>query len=213
MPGSPITVLIAGPHAVRRDALSRALRRCELLHIVAVAGDAREAMARIRTRRPAVAVVESDLDGRDGAELARDVREAGLPTRVVLLTHTGGAETLVRGIALGAATAVPAGVGVRELCATVVAVGRGETRLPSVLQEQFVSAVRARWVGEPPSLTTRQQEVLELIADGLTGPQIAERLIVSHATVKTHLEKLYENLGVSDRAAAVAVAMRSGILV
>lgn len=212
MPDAATTVLVVGPVAGRRRTLTRELSMRPGLRIVGEAGDAQEAMAEIRGRKPQVAVVEYELPGRDGAELARDVRDAGLATRVVLLSSSGRTETLVRGIAFGAATAVPVTAGMHELYAAIVAVGRGRTRLPPVLQDEFVKSLRARWVEESPSLTRRQQEVLELVAEGLSAPRIAEQLGLSLATVKSHLENLYGNLGVADRASAVAVAMRAGIL-
>jgi two-component system nitrate/nitrite response regulator NarL len=93
-----------------------------------------------------------------------------------------------------------------------VVVSRGETILPGEVQAGLADAIRSHAAPARIQLTPREQQVLEGLARGLSAPQIAAELHVSPATVKTHLKTLYEKLGVSDRAAAVAEAMRSGLI-
>jgi two-component system nitrate/nitrite response regulator NarL len=95
----------------------------------------------------------------------------------------------------------------------IAAVARGRTVIDPELQAGVFEQVRIRGTEDDrPILTAREREVLTLMAEGLTGPQIAERLIVALPTVKTYQARLYEKLGVSERAAAVAEAMRRGLL-
>jgi len=99
-----------------------------------------------------------------------------------------------------------------EICAAVVAAADGDTVLAPSVQAGLVSELRARELGERTELTPRELEVLRLVAEGLTSPQIAERLQIRSSTVKTHVQNLFEKLGVSDRAAAVAAGMRRGLV-
>jgi two-component system, NarL family, nitrate/nitrite response regulator NarL len=91
-------------------------------------------------------------------------------------------------------------------------VSRGEVVLPEEVQAGLAAAIRSHAQPGRPALSRREHEVLVLIAEGLTAPAVGARLHVSPATVKTHLKTLYEKLGVSDRAAAVAEAMRRGLI-
>jgi two-component system nitrate/nitrite response regulator NarL len=101
----------------------------------------------------------------------------------------------------------------QEICDAIAAVARGGTAFAPEVQEGLQSAVRDRGrTAGSPSLTEREHQVLRFVADGLTAPQIAERINLSPATVKSHLHTLYEKLGVSDRAAAVAEGMRRGLV-
>ena len=202
------TVLIADRDPAQRGVIARVLRAAGNLDVVGEAGSAHAALSTIRDLQPDVALVECDLPGLDPGEVLRSAS----PTRVVFVTGNGSVEPLVRGLELGAAGGVSKAASAAELRALVTAAGRGETRLPSAVQEALVERIRTQTSAEAPRLTARQQQVLELVARGLSGPQIAKELVLSPATVKTHLEKLYENLGVTDRAAAVAVAMRTGVL-
>lgn len=205
-----ITVLIADRDPAQRGVIARVLHAAGDTEVVGEAGTAHGALSAIRELRPDVALVECDLPGLDLPELLRSV---ALPTRVVLVTANGSVDPLIRGLELGAAGGVSKTSSAAELRALVSAAGRGETRLPGAVQQALVDRVRTHSAANgAPKLTARQQQVLELVAEGLSGPQIARELVLSPATVKTHLEKLYENLGVADRAAAVAVAMRTGVL-
>jgi two-component system nitrate/nitrite response regulator NarL len=207
---SRITVLIADRDPAQRGVIARVLHAAGDIEVVGEAGSTHGALSTIRELRPDVALVECDLPGLDVGELLRSV---ALPTRVVLVTANGSVEPLIRGLELGAAGGVSKTSSAAELRALVAAAARGETRLPGAVQQALVDRVRTHSsANDAPKLTARQQQVLELVAEGLSGPQIAKELVLSPATVKTHLEKLYENLGVTDRAAAVAVAMRTGVL-
>jgi two-component system nitrate/nitrite response regulator NarL len=99
-----------------------------------------------------------------------------------------------------------------EICDAIVAVGAGETVIPPEMQSHIAEEIRRRAVRQRPVLTERETEILRLTSGGASAPVIAGRLGLSPGTVKSHLRHVYEKLGVSDRAAAVAEAMRRGVL-
>jgi two-component system nitrate/nitrite response regulator NarL len=212
VPPSRATVFVADDHPVFREGLVRAIRSRPELDLVGEAGDGREALEGIRELEPAVALLDVKMSGLDGTQVAHAVRRDNLNTRVVLISAHAPSDLIYRAIALGAAAYVSKEASRDEICDTVAAVARGETRLTPEVQAELVRQIQMRSVDERPVLSPREREVLILIAEGLSAPDAAGRLHVSTATVKTHLQGLYEKLEVSDRAAAVAKAMRLGLL-
>lgn len=206
------TVLVADDHPVFRDGLVRALRTRSEFEVVAEVGDGRAALDEIRRSAPEVALLDVKMPGIDGLRLAHAIARDKLPTRVVLVSAHATPEVVYRAISLGAAAYVSKEASREEICDTVAAVARGETRLSAEIQQDLVAQIRVRSREGGPALSPREREVLVLVADGLSAPDIAGRLHLSTATIKTHLQSLYEKLGVSDRAAAVARAMRIGLL-
>ena len=212
MPLERTTVLVADDHPVFRDGLTRALRSRPEFDVVGEARDGREALELIRELDPAVALLDVKMPGLDGAAVAQSLRRDGHATRVVLISAHAPSDLVYRAIPLGAAAYLSKEASREEICDTVAAVARGETRLAPEIQSELIRQIQMRAVEDRPALSPREREVLGLIADGLSAPDIAKQLFLSPATVKTHLQSLYEKLGVSDRAAAVATAMRLGLL-
>jgi two-component system nitrate/nitrite response regulator NarL len=212
MPREKATVFVADDHPVFREGLVRALRSRAEFDVVGEAGEGRAALDEIRKLVPAVALLDVKMPGLDGTQIAHALKRDGLETRVVLLSAHAPSDLIYRAIAMGAAAFVSKEASRDEICDTVAAVGRGETRLTPDVQAELVRQIQMRAVEDRPALSPREREVLVMIAEGLSAPDVAGRLQVSPATVKTHLQTLYEKLGVSDRAAAVARAMRLGLL-
>jgi two-component system nitrate/nitrite response regulator NarL len=212
MPSARVTVFVADDHPVFREGLTRAIRSRPALEIVGEAGDGREALEEIRRLAPDVALLDVKMPGLDGTEVAHAIKRDRLSTRVVLLSAHAPSDVIYRAISLGAAAFVSKEASRDEICDTVAAVARGETRLTPEVQSELVRQIQMRAVEDRPVLSPREREVLVLIAEGLSAPDVAGRLHVSPATVKTHLQSLYEKLEVSDRAAAVARSMRLGLL-
>jgi two-component system, NarL family, nitrate/nitrite response regulator NarL len=206
------TVFVADDHPVFREGLIRAIRSRAEFEVVGESGDGREALDEIRRLEPAVALLDVKMPGLDGTQVAHALKRDNVATRVVLISAHAPSELIYRAISLGAAAYVSKEASRDEICDTVAAVARGETRLAPDVQAELVRQIQMRAVGDRPVLSPREREVLVMIADGLSAPDVAARLHVSPATVKTHLQSLYEKLGVSDRAAAVARAMRLGLL-
>jgi len=213
MPPARVTVLIADDHPLFRDGIARAIRARPDLELVAEVGDGREALERIRELAPAVAVLDLRLPGLDGLAILNAVRRDGLPTRILTLSAAEEGSMVHAAVSGGAAGYLSKRADRSAVCDAVAAIARGESVLEPGLERGLLEEVRARGVAdERPVLTPRETEILRLIADGLSTPAIGRELFVSTATVKTHVGHLYEKLGVSDRAAAVAEAMRRGLL-
>ena len=195
-----------------RDGVARAIGARPELELVGSACDGRAALAAIGAHRPDVAVVDGGLAGVDGDRVLNAVARDGLGTRVVLIAARPEPHDVYAALVDGAAGYLTKEADARELCDAITAVARGGTVLAPELQEAVAGEIRLRAERERPVMSRRERQTLKLIADGLSAPAIARTLHLSTATVKTHLQHIYEKLGVSDRAAAVAEAMRRGLL-
>ena len=196
-------VVIADDHPVYRRGLAEALRACPELEVVGEAEDGAGALAELRRLAPDVAVVDLQLPDMDGIAVAETAGREGLATRVVILSARQERVLVERALAAGVCAYLPKVGPATHLCDTLLAVARGH--LPAGTRAAADVAGR-------PALTRRELEVLRLTADGRSAPEIAQALALSTATVKTHLQHVYEKLGVSERAAAVAQAIRLGLL-
>jgi two-component system nitrate/nitrite response regulator NarL len=213
MPPARVRTVVADDHPLFREGIERAVRERPDLELVASSADGREALKQIRELEPAVAVLDLRLPGLDGLQVLNAVTRDGLPTRVLFLSASGDPELVYRAVQGGAAGYFLKEADRQAILDAIAAAARGSTVIDPALQAGVFDQIRMRGTGEDrPVLTAREREVLALMAEGLSGPQIAERLIVAVPTVKTHQARLYEKLGVSERAAAVAEAMRRGLL-
>ncbi len=207
-----VRVFVADDHPVYREGLVRAVRDRPELELVGQSGDGRAALPAIRTLLPDVAVLDVRMPGLAGPDVLNAIVREHLPTRVVFLSAHLDAELVYRAIAMGAAAYLSKEADRAEIFDAVAAVARGQTVLAPAIMSGLAAQIQLREARHRPVLSPREQEILRLIADGGSTPEIARRLQLSPSTVKSHLQSLYEKLGVSDRAAAVASAMRSGLL-
>lgn len=195
------------------DGLVRAIRdERPDLELVGTAQDGDEALHQIRELRPDVAIVEHDLPLLSGVRVLTAVRRDALATRVLFLSAHTDSGTVYAAIAAGAAGWLTKDANRHEIGDAVAAVHRGQTVLSPAVQAGVVDEIATRAGTEPPPLTTRERDVLALVASGRTVNGVAGELQMSRATVKTHLQHLYEKLGVSSQAAAVAEAIRRGFM-
>ncbi|MEA2333477.1 MAG: two-component system, NarL family, nitrate/nitrite response regulator NarL [Thermoleophilaceae bacterium] len=207
-----VRVLAADSHPLYREAITRAIRERPELELVGEARDGREALDAIGAQRPDVAVIDRTLPGLSGDQILNAVARDGLATRVVLIAAEPDPGLVYAAIANGAAGYLTKDADAREICDTITAVARGKTVLSAELQTGIAGEIRIRAVHDRPFLSDRERDVLKLVAEGLTAPQIGRTLCFSTSTVKTHLHHIYEKLGVGERAAAVAEGMRRGLL-
>ncbi len=205
-------VLAADGQPLYRDALARAIRERPELELVGQAGDGRAALEAIGSAQPDVALIDRTLTGLSGDQVLNAVARDGFRTRVVLIAAKPEPGDVYAALADGAAGYLTKDADARELCDAITAVARGKTVLASELQAGVAGEIRLRAPHDRPVMSDRERETLTLIAEGLSAPQIGRTLHLSTATVKTHLQHIYEKLGVSERAAAVAEAMRRGLL-
>lgn len=180
--------------------------------VVAQAENGREALEAIREHEPDVAVIDYRLPELDGSQIANAVTRDGLPTRVLILSAFSDSALVYRAIEQGASGYLPKEARQVEILDAVLACARGETVVPPALATGLADELRRHAAGHGPLLTERESQVLTLMAQGMSVPAIANELVIGATTVKTHVGHLYEKLGVSDRAAAVAEAMRRGLI-
>ena len=211
-PMERVRVLIAEEHPLYREGVVRAVKERPELELIAEAADGRQALKLIKDLKPDVAVLDVKMPELDGLQVANAVSRDGLDTRVLMLSAFIDRQIVFQAVAAGAAGYLSKEADRREITDAILAVHRGGTVLAPAVQAGVAAEVRARWRRDVPSLSERERQVLELIAEGLSAPEIGRRLYLSPATVKSHLQSLYDKLGVSDRAAAVAEAMRTGLL-
>jgi two-component system, NarL family, nitrate/nitrite response regulator NarL len=207
-----LRVLIADDHPLYRQALERAIKERPDLELVAACEDGRDALEQIGSLEPEVAIVDVRMPGLDGLKIVGATKRDRISTRIVLLTGYEDAAAAYRALAAGAAGYVSKTSDTTELCDTIVAAARGDTVIAPQFAAGIATEIQLRERSDRPALTNRETEVLRLLAEGGTAQKIGDALHLSEATIKTHLHNLYDKLDVSDRAAAVATAMRWGLL-
>ncbi|MER6203295.1 response regulator transcription factor [Streptomyces sp. NPDC001586] len=207
-----VRVVVGDDHPVYREGIVSALTGSGRIEVVAAVGDGRTALEAIREHLPAVALLDYRMPELDGLEVAHAVARDELQTRVLLLSATTESDVVYRAVQEGAAGYLSKGADRDDIVAAVMACAKGESVLPPELVTGLASEVRSRARSEEPLLSARERQVLQMIAQGLSVPDMAKELYLAPTTVKTHLRRLYEKLGVSDRGAAVAKAMRTHLL-
>jgi two-component system, NarL family, nitrate/nitrite response regulator NarL len=207
-----VRVMIADDHPMFRGGLAQEIREHPRLELISEASTGTDALRQIREFRPDVAILDLKMPGIDGADIARRLREEQSPTRVLVLSAFRASRDVYSALESGADGYILKDSDRDEICDAALALHRGEVVVPRQLQTELVSEIRARADDGRPLLSGREREVLRLTAKGLTSQKIGDELFIAPTTVKTHLHHLYEKLGVSDRAAMVAEAMRRGLL-
>jgi two-component system nitrate/nitrite response regulator NarL len=208
----PVRVFVADDHPMFRASVARAVQMHPLLTLSGEAEDGRSALDAIRELCPDVAVVDLRMPGLDGSQIAEAVRNESLTTRIVLLSGHLQGDAVYDALQRGASGVLSKLADSSSLTDAILAVARGQTVIAPEIQDAVATAIQMRSRNDQPPLTEREREVLAGVADGGSVASIAVALHLSPSTVKTHLEHLYRKLGVSDRAAAVAEAMRRGVL-
>jgi two-component system, NarL family, nitrate/nitrite response regulator NarL len=211
--GERTSVLLADDHPVYLDGLAGAVAADPGLELVASCGDGREALERIRELEPDVAALDLMLPTLTATAVLQELDGGtGTGTRVLVLSAYAEAQAVFDAIQAGARGYIPKSWPRARICDAIGTVAAGHTVFAEEVQDGIGEEIRRRGAVAQERLTTRDREILNLLAEGLTSPQIAKRLYLSVSTIKTHQHSLYEKLGVADRAAAVAAAMRRGLI-
>jgi two-component system, NarL family, nitrate/nitrite response regulator NarL len=205
-------VYVADDHPMFLEAIVDALDACPGLEVVGSARNGRDAAAGVVDLEPDVAVLDMRLRGISGQQVLDVAVERGLRTRFLFLSAHVESDIVFGALARGAAGYLSKEVDRQTICEAVVAVAGGETVLSPDAQRNLAGAIRERSAVERPMLTPREHAVLSLAAEGHSTREIAARLSVASATVKTHLQSIYTKLDVPDRTSAVASAIRRGML-
>ncbi len=208
--GGSVRVLVADDHPAMRGALARLVGDDDRLELVGEAADGEQTVVMIDALRPAVALLDVRMPKLDGLQVLRDVIANRSPVRILLISGSDDSETAHEAIALGAAGFLSKDAEEAEISDAIVEVARGRSVLSPALQSGLLELIRER--NGQARLSVRERQLLELAAEGLTTAEIAARLFLSPNTVKTYWQRLYDKLGVGDRASAVAEALRRGLL-
>ncbi|MEQ8718103.1 MAG: response regulator transcription factor [Acidimicrobiales bacterium] len=204
-----ITLVVADDHPIVRGGIVSLLAAESDMEIVAEAGNGLEAVAAALHHRPSAILMDLRMPELDGVAAIEEIRSQWPDAAIVVLTTYDTDEAIVRAIEAGATGYLLKDAPSEDLVDAVRRAAAGETVLAPPVAKRLVDRVRDPMAA---ALSVREIEVLREVASGNTNAQIAGRLHISQATVKTHLIHIYDKLGVTDRAAAVAAAYDSGIL-
>ena len=204
-----IRVVVADDHPIVRQGVVALLEDEPDIEVVADVADGRAALAAVLAEDPDVVLMDLRMPQMDGVEATRAVRERRPDVAVLVVTTYDTDEAIVRAVEAGAAGYMLKDSPTEELVDAVRRAATGETVLAPPITKRL--AERTHKVS-PDALTSREIDVLREVAGGNTNAEIAERLHIGEATVKTHLIHIYDKLAVSDRAAAVARAYEKGFL-
>ena len=221
-----IRVLVADDQAVVRDGVVLLLTSAEDIEVVGQAGDGNEAVRLAVAERPDVALVDLRMPGLDGAQVTAEVLAAGVGTRVLILTTFADDDAVMPALRAGALGYLTKDATGEAVLAAVRDVAAGRTVLDPAVQRRLVQLVvtvpeapaavpapsSATLPAEAEGLTRREVDVVRLLAKGLNNRQVAHELVVSQATVKTHLNHVLAKLALDDRGALIAWAWRFGLV-
>ena len=209
-----IRVLLAEDHHLVRAGLRALLDPVPDIEVVGEAGDGREALALLKNKPADVAILDISMPGMNGLEAAVRMADDAPTTKVVILTMHSNEEYVLRALRAGVAGFLLKDAGTAELEGAIRAVVRGETYLSPGVSKKVVEGYLGRSGNVHPldSLTPRQREVLQLIAEGYSTKQIAGLLGVGVKTIETHRTQLMDRLGIHEIAGLVRYAVRVGLV-
>jgi DNA-binding NarL/FixJ family response regulator len=220
---APIRVLIADDQRVVREGLSMLVGLIDDVKVVGVACDGAEAVRLAEAQQPDVILMDLRMPDLDGIAATAQLNERLPAARVLVLTTYADEDAIVPALQAGALGYLTKDASAEQIETAIRAVHAGQTHLDPAVQERLVAAVVSRpsapadpGLGPvdrkpPDGLTIREAEVLSLLASGLSNAEIAQRLYLSHATVKTHINRIFAKTGVRDRAQAVRYAYQHGL--
>jgi DNA-binding NarL/FixJ family response regulator len=214
-----VRVLVADDDALLRAGVEVVLTTAEGVEVVGQAADGLQAVRLCRTLTPDVVLMDVRMPGIDGIEATRRIVEAGLATRVLVLTTFHHDEYVWGALRAGASGFLLKRASPERLIDAVITVAGGDALLdPAVTRDlvrQFIAAPPATHhpeaVARVAELTEREREVLQLVAGGLSNAELAEALTIAESTAKTHVKRILAKIGARDRAQAVVLAYQSGL--
>ena len=207
-----ITVVLVDDHTMLRQGLRRALE-AEGIKVVGEAADGDEAVKVALAHRPDVVLMDVSMPITDGIDATRQLLAADARMRVVMLTMHVDRDIIDRSMKAGAVGYLTKDAAISEVVDAIRLAANGDTVLSPRLAEAMLTEARSEATVEAGSIiSAREEEVLQLVADGLGTTEIAARLFISQKTVKNHLASIYDKLDARDRTQAVLMAVKMGIV-
>jgi two-component system, NarL family, response regulator LiaR len=212
-----ITVLLTDDHAIVRQGVRAFLDTQPDLKVVGEAGSGEEAIRLCEALAPDIVLMDLLMPGMGGVEATRQVKLISPRTQVIVLTSYHEDEHVLPAIRAGALSYLLKDVAAGEIASAIRKAARGEVTLSPAITAQMMKAVTGERRSTEPApaqspLTTRELEVIRLIADGLSNTEIAERLFLSEKTVKSHVSNILAKLQITDRTQAAVYAWREGLV-
>jgi len=213
-----LRVVVVDDHRLVREGIQTMIKLQDpSIEVVGTAADGREALALVESRSPDVVLMDLRMPGVSGIEATEIIREKHQKVRVIALTTFEDEDLVMQALRAGAVGYLLKDIGAPELVEAIYAANRGGSPISPAVAAQLVQKVasgsHAPVVSrhEDLALSEREHEILSLIVDGLDNDAIARKLYISKGTVKNHVSHIYERLGVSGRAEAMALAVSRGI--
>ncbi|MBC7999644.1 MAG: response regulator transcription factor [Leptolyngbya sp.] len=219
-----ISVFIAEDHEITRVGLRLTLEQISGFRVIGEANDGRLAVESVISLKPDVVLMDIGLPTMDGIEATRQVKEQAPDTRVIMLTSHDSDRDVFAALAAGADGYCLKEVSGPQLAMAIRCVADGAAWLDPGVASRVLKACAVGGVNQAPAdviqkisgsqqtLSQRELDVLKLVVDGLSNQEIADRLVVSVETVKTHMRHIMEKMAVSDRTQAAVKAMREGLV-
>jgi DNA-binding NarL/FixJ family response regulator len=218
----PVRVLLADDQRLVRESLGTLLGLLDGIELVTTASDGEEALALAAEHQPEIVLMDLRMPRVDGIEATRRLRERHPDVGVIALTTYADDESVLGALRAGARGYLTKDASSEDIRTAILTVAAGEAALDPAVQHHVVAALASQRATDgdqgaatapelPDDLTPREAEVLALIAAGLTNAEIAERLVVSPTTIKSHINHLFAKAGLRDRTQAVNYAYRTGI--
>ncbi len=202
-----IRILVVDDHPVVRDGLAAMLNTQSDFEVTGEAGDGEEALRKVADCDPDVLLLDLEMPGVDGIETLRRLKEMDVRAKTIVFTVFDTDERIVSAMRAGAKGYLLKGAPREDVFRAVRVVHEGGSLLAPAVAARFLDSLN-----DPDGLTTRQTEVLKLIATGLLNKEIADRLYISERTVKFHVSEILAKLGAGNRTEAVAIATEKGLI-
>ena len=205
-------VLIVDDHPITRDGLRTALTLTDEVEVVGEAASGEEAIEVVEDAKPDVIFMDVRMPGMNGIQATKVIRERHPETKVILFTVDESRASISEAIQAGVSGYLLKDVGIGELVNAARLAMQGKAVIHPSLTQAFIEEVRLVERRPEAPLSPREVEILQQVAYGSTTKEVADQLGISFHTVKTHLERIFEKLGANDRAQAVAIAIRQGLV-